>query len=32
MKGSEFVLNGVDLLSYNLNKISLNKGEFVNHI
>ena len=32
MKGSEFALNGVDLLSYKLHKISLNKGEFVNHI
>ena len=26
MKGSEFVFDSIDLLHYNLNKISLNRG------
>ena len=27
MKGSEFVFDSIDLLHYNLHKISLNRGE-----
>ena len=27
MRGSEFVFDGVNLLHYDLNKISLNRGE-----
>ena len=32
MKGSEFVFNGAVLLYYKFHKISLSKGELVNHV